>query len=233
VIQSPTKIAEEAYAAYAQSDWKKAVQDYRSLYDRGIADPALLYNLGTAYARAGEKGRAILMLLKAERLAPRDRDIQDNLKRLAPEVSSQIAIFPVPPLQAFYNLFALNEWAWIAALATTLSAMIWSIFFLIPRDKRGRWFVRRCAITVLIVAALAHVFAGVKYYYEAYMSRGVVITADVRPHEAPDDSSPTSEFVLPQGTVIKISDAGVGGWVKATYSGRNEVFIHRDQMEFL
>jgi hypothetical protein len=45
-------------------------------------DAARLYNLGNAYARAGQPGMAALSYERARLLAPNDKDIEINLRRV-------------------------------------------------------------------------------------------------------------------------------------------------------
>jgi tetratricopeptide (TPR) repeat protein len=230
---SPSSIAEEAATAYARQDWRTAIINYEELRERGIHDPALFYNLGTAYAKSGESGRAALMLIRALRLAPRDPDIRANIEILSPETLNQLAVFPVPPIEFVYGLFSMNEWAFAALGATLLAALAWGAYFWTPKSRSYRAALRRAGFWLAVLAACLHGFAGAKYYQEAYTSRGVIIAAETHPREAPSESAPAAEFILPPGTIIKVENAGVPGWVKAIYGGRNQVFVRREQMEFL
>ncbi len=226
-------VFEEANQAYARGDWDAAIKGYESLTERDAADPALYYNLGTAYARNGEKGRAVWMLLKALRENPRHRSARENLQMLAPDAESQNALFPLWPLQIVYASLALNEWAALAALMTLSGCAVASMAFMAQRASKRRAAGIRLTWILLSLALISHALAICKYREERYSSRGVVVAADVRPHEAPSDESAAADFILPPGTVVAIENAGVEGWVKAVYGGRQEVFIRRDQMEFL
>ena len=65
---------------YERGSFVEATQIYQQLADEGYGDSIVFYNLGNAYYKSGDLGRAILNYLRAERLAPRDPDIQDNLQ---------------------------------------------------------------------------------------------------------------------------------------------------------
>ncbi len=231
--QLSSKIADDAYAAAAQSKWKDAIAGYSALVDRGVADPNLYYNLGTAYARDGQKGRAIWMLLKAKRLAPRDGDVRANLDLLAPDLSSQVAVFPLPPLEAIYGYLSLNEWAGLAGAATFLAGLFLALLFWMPKGKPARLIFKRSSTVFIALAVIGHFFAGIKYTQEANKPLAIVVADDAHPRSAPYEGATTYDFVLPPGTMIEAGDAGVKGWIKATYGGRNQVFIRREQMEFL
>lgn len=222
---------------YAADDWKRAVGENEALVAGGAVDAAVYYNLGTAYARTGESGRALWMLLRARRLAPRDRDVLANLDLLvdglAPNLYSQIAIFPLAPLQMIYDRLTLNEWALVAGSASALAVVAWVLVFSIPRGARARRPIRRLAIGAVVLALAGHHFAAFKYYDERYTSRGIVVVDGAYPRAWPGTTAPMYESALPSGTVFRVGYAGVQGWVKAIYGGNNEVFILREQMEYL
>lgn len=227
------ELVQEAASSCAKGDWKQAIELYKILLDRDVEDPALFYNLGTAYARSGDTGRGVWMLLRAKRLAPRDGMIRDNLIRLAPDVESQIAAFPIFPLELLGSALSLGEWGVLAGLFTVGAAFLWSAYFLSRESSVIRPVLRKMAVIASILAFVGHGFGGTKYYQERLVSRGVITAENVYPRETPDEQGAASEFTLKPGTVIRVESAGVEGWVKAIYGGRNEVFIQRSQMEFL
>ena len=60
--------------------WRKAVSRYEKVIKEGkIVNGALYYNLGNAYFRLGDMGNAIANYRRAERLIPRDANVQKNL----------------------------------------------------------------------------------------------------------------------------------------------------------
>lgn len=230
---SSIALSKAGYEAATRGDWPGAIRSYSALVDRGVADPRLFYNLGTAYARAGDKGRAVWMLLRARALAPSDREVRANLEEIAPDVLSQVAFFPLPPLEAVYRLATLNGWAGFAALATCLAAGVaaWGRFR--PRDSLQRRAAGRAARVVAVVALVAHAFGACRYYEDVVLVRGVVVGREVHPSAAPGDDAPVYDFPLPPGTVVRASYAGTEGWVRAVYGADNEVFVRRDQIEYL
>ncbi|MBI3736691.1 hypothetical protein HY256_09295, partial [Candidatus Sumerlaeota bacterium] len=167
-----SQIAQEANEAYAKGDLNAAISGYQLLMERDVADPALFYNLGTAYARSGDKGRAVWMFLKARRLDPRNHTIRENLELVAPDADSQIAVFPLLPLELIYGFLSMNGWAAFAACWTVLAAALLLVYFSGRMEGLGRMFLRRTAMVCAIIAAAGHFFAAVKYYEEAYSSRG-------------------------------------------------------------
>ena len=77
------KLAEQAQAAFKDNHYPEAVKIYERLAEQAPGDANVLYNLGTAHARAGQRGLAIWRYLQALRLDPRDADLRANLRLLA------------------------------------------------------------------------------------------------------------------------------------------------------
>ena len=77
---SPTDLMDEANAQYERGEFSGAAQQYEALIDSGYEDAVLYYNLGNAYFKNGDLGRAVLNYLRAEELSPRDADIRANLE---------------------------------------------------------------------------------------------------------------------------------------------------------
>ena len=83
LFAKPSVAATEAMVTanrlYEDGQFAQAAQAYQQLADQGFADSALFFNLGNAYFKQGDYGRAILNYRRAEQLAPRDEDIAANL----------------------------------------------------------------------------------------------------------------------------------------------------------
>jgi tetratricopeptide (TPR) repeat protein len=73
-------IFENANLAAARGDYTNAVSDYRRLVDAGVRDPDVFFNLGTAFAQAGDYPRAILNYERALVVRPNDEETQRNLR---------------------------------------------------------------------------------------------------------------------------------------------------------
>src|SRR5438046_9782179 len=68
----PNAEFEQANKLYEQGKFKEAAAAYQSLTDHGVEAPAVYFNLGNAWYKAGQNGLAVAAYLRAERLAPRD-----------------------------------------------------------------------------------------------------------------------------------------------------------------
>jgi len=77
-VDIETRMAEGS-SRYEAGDFVGATGAWESLAREGLEDSRLWYNLGNAYFQRGRIGEAILGYRRALRLAPRDRELRDNL----------------------------------------------------------------------------------------------------------------------------------------------------------
>lgn len=78
--ETPEELFERGNAAYQSARYDEAATAYETIVKYGIRDPRVEYNLGNAYFRLGNLGRAILHYERAHRLSPVDGDILANLE---------------------------------------------------------------------------------------------------------------------------------------------------------
>ncbi|MFH0901807.1 MAG: tetratricopeptide repeat protein, partial [Pseudomonadota bacterium] len=65
---------------YSEGRFEEAIAKYETLANRGLRHENLYVNLGSAYFRAGNTGRAILNYERALRISPDDDDARYNLE---------------------------------------------------------------------------------------------------------------------------------------------------------
>ncbi len=75
----------------AQEKYVEAIALYRRLIDEfGVRSGGVYYNLGNAYALAGDVGRAIASYRRAERLTPGHAELQANLSVTRAKVATRV-----------------------------------------------------------------------------------------------------------------------------------------------
>lgn len=100
-LQKALAAFDEAVSASAARDAPRAAQLYResvagfeALRAAGVRNAALEFNLGNAYFRLGDLGRAIVHLRRAAELAPRDARIAANLSYARERVTPRLSAGP-------------------------------------------------------------------------------------------------------------------------------------------
>lgn len=78
--QQMDTLFEEANAAFYAGEYAQAIQTYEELRAAGVVDADLSYNLGTAYAKDGQFGRALLNFERSLYLEPGTSDARTNLE---------------------------------------------------------------------------------------------------------------------------------------------------------
>ena len=199
--------------AYRRGEYAGAMKEYESVIDGGFESADLCLNLGDAAWRAGEPGWAVYWFERGHRMAPRDPDLQANL-RLAllaskdqiPEESTNRFLSGLSNLQnrsslpgalrglsLFWWLFAL----WLAA----------RIAFGGERRRGGRNGTPRAfglagaalGLCLGLSAAWALIMAG-----QAAGAPNAVVVSDELPVRSNPEPEATTEFTLHAGTRVRL-----------------------------
>lgn len=210
----------KANQAYKSGDYNEAARQYLELADKGQTSPDIYYNLGNAYFRLSDYGRAILYYEKAKVGLPRDADLNYNLGYVSDRIKDAIDP-PAPPLSSIFF--------WLGSISPnevfTFFAVINLIFFglLIARMfiKQEWTFI---LLIILIVAWLGTgVSFGVKYYQTAFDDRAVIIAPEASVHAGPDIKD-TQLFKLHAGAIVK-SEKKEGSWTLIRIPGDKRGWI--------
>lgn len=227
-------------AAYEAGDYARAIDEYTRVVDAGVAHPDLAYNLGNAYFKQGELGRAVLWYERAHRLAPREADVRENLDLTRSLLRDQ-QLVPSEPrwrktLLAWHRDTTAAE---STAAASALYALVCllGVCFLF-RDSNviarvyarvsvlspGRLFGLDKAQDLGLAIAVAAIVAGAVGYsavskVRAERSRaiGVVLAEEASVFSGPSREAPV-QFKVHEGTRVRVSDARPG-WVRVDLPG--------------
>jgi tetratricopeptide (TPR) repeat protein len=101
---------------YEQGRYSEAATAYEKLVQSGHRSETLYFNLGDAWFKAGQLGRAIAAWRLGESLAPRDPALRFNLQFARKKVSGSDSA-PNANWQRALVALTLNEWTLIAASA--------------------------------------------------------------------------------------------------------------------
>jgi hypothetical protein len=209
-------------AATADSEWDAVIASFESLRERGYVGAALLYDLGNAYARAGEPGRAIAAYLEALRYAPRDPQLRANLAQL--RAGAGIATPPAPRLAD--RLLFWQDWLSYPEKRTAFLALLGLAVLLAVTARSGVKLARFPARGAYLLAALAALSFAVDAWRIEGMEHGV-ITRSVEARKG-DAGSYAAAFTAPlaAGEQVEIRERrgewlrvalrdGLEGWVPA------------------
>ncbi len=218
---------EEGNKFYEQRDFPSAIRIYESIVHDGVESPTLYYNLGNAYFKSGDIGRAVLNYLRARRLDPSDPDIQHNLdfaRRLTRVDMEGVQLNPISSfLESVVRPYRLNALAWVSSILFVLLVLAlvarFGLGFRLTTLKIATW-----AVAVLLFASAG--LTTFKYRTD-YLTRRVVIVAE----EAPVRNGPTEnadvEFQGAPGLVAEIVRTS-GDYYNVLFENKRQGWIKRD-----
>lgn len=215
-----------ANSAYDEGDFATAIREYKELVDRGTADGRLHFNLGNAYLRNGELGRAIAEFRRGRSRLPRDEDIEANL-----EFARQSAHDAISPPEPSPVLSTLLFWHYrlshleLARLAVGVNLVFWglAILRLFRRESEILSWVLLAVLAVLLLVIGS--LAGHQLWSRPV---AVVVPQEIDAYTAPDTES-VIRFKLHAGTELRIRDEREGwlrivlpdeqqGWIEAVWA---------------
>jgi tetratricopeptide (TPR) repeat protein len=205
--QSDSEFA-KANQDYAQGKFKEAISGYETLVRSGHWTATLFYNLGNAYFRGGDFGRAILNYERALALERHHPEATANLQ-IARDEARALEMQPSWP-ERYLQFASMNQYSIAAAVA------FWVGLFCVVKLIFAR---RRSAATIalLIFSLLVFVIAILAIYQLDFRSNAralaIVTGKDVQARLATADTA-NSVLALPPGSEVKILSTR-GDWVYA------------------
>lgn len=213
----------EANRLYEKGEFKQAAQAYTAIARQGKASPALWFNLGNAYFKSGQTGRAIAAYLKAEDLAPRDPDIRANLQFAREQVGDNTRV-PTTG-EKWLRKLTPNEWT------TLTAAMLWLVLILLalaqyrPAWKRPLrlWTVLFGTLFLISTTCLLTAWRG-----HSNAQRAVVVADSANLRNGPFEESQATT-TLRSGAEVLIVDRK-DNWVRAAISERRSGWVPESQL---
>jgi tetratricopeptide (TPR) repeat protein len=198
----------KANSEYAQGHFKEAVDGYESLVHKGPWNANLFYDLGNAYFRTGDFGRAILNYERALALDRHHPEAMANLQIARDE--SRALELQSSRLERYLQFASANQYCVAAAIAFWVG--IFGLIALIFARRRS------AVLTALSIASLLVCAAALwATYVLEHGSKGpalAIITGnDVQARLATADTA-NSVLALPPGSEIKILSTR-GDWMYA------------------
>ncbi len=231
---------DEGNRLYGEGDYEGAIEAYSELVDRGVEETDLYYNLGNAFFKNGELGKAVLFYERALRLSPRAEDAKDNLALVESMLRDRQFIRSENRLKKalvwvdrnlntgetivfvslFYLLFCLfavvyifRKTVFVTSLYRRLSIFSPGRFVGLTREQD----LLLVSIFTLFLFLLSGASAYQKVSREKRHDRAVVIEQETAVYSGPTDDS-TLQFKIHEGTrtVVRMKRLG---WVQIDLPG--------------
>ena len=203
---------------YATGHYRQAIKDYESLVRAKRWNAGLFYNLGNAWFRIGDFGRAILQYERALVLDRQHPEAQANLRLVRDE--ARALELPKTPAQRYLSFATPGQCVWAAALAFWVA--IFALTFFLLSSRRSRSSLAAFATALLLGGGA--VFA---YYtlQSGPQGRAVAIVTEknIQARVATADNA-GAVLVLPAGSEVKILSKR-GDWVYAALPNKRNGWI--------
>lgn len=204
-----------------------------ALYEQGIAQgydgPDVLYNLGNAYARQHQLGKALAAYEAARRLAPRDPDIRYNLTQTA---AMRVNVVPEIPgswlasvITGGLGRFTLNELT-AATLALLVVCCTLGVLVLLRLGPVRRLLAALGLAGLMLVAGV--VATVVRYNGDYLRPPAFIGVSSATARSGPGESFEVTGS-LPDGTRVE-PRAQVGVWVEVVLRTGKAAWVRREDL---
>ena len=213
---------DSANRLYEQGKFADAASAYQKIVESGSVSAAIYFNLGNAYFKSGQLGRAIAALREAENLTPRDANMRANLQFIRGRVQGPTG--SAESWQRWLSVLTLNEWAILTA------AILWvwlGLLILIqfrPALKQSLRGLLWCGAVVILL------FGGCTYaaWSGESTKTAVIISPDVVVHNGPLDEAPTAATVH-DGAELTVLDTK-NDWLQVQVDAKRIGWVKKEQV---
>jgi tetratricopeptide (TPR) repeat protein len=214
---------DSANKLYEQGKFVEAASAYETLVRSNGTSAALYFNLGNAFFKSGQMGRALAAYQQAELITPRDPDVRANLQftrkqAQGPTLAPSFA-------QRWLGKLSLNEWTVFTAAVLWLWLLLLALLQWRPtlrRSLRG-WTLALGFGAAVLAGCLATVF-----YENRFTIVAIVIEHDLPLRKSPFEESQNA-FTVHDGAELMVLDQK-DTWLQVSADGRRVGWLRRDEI---
>ena len=216
----------QAETAYDQKKYKQAIESYEKLLKDGYVAYQLYYNLGNAYYRDNQLGRAIYNYELARKIEPDDEDVRINLgiasSRTIDKIDSKENFFISAVKTNVLLSVSTRTWAWLSVISAVLCCSLFFIYLISGNINVKRWSflgAALCLFAFLFTYLLGYSATQAKYENKF----AIILSREIRVMNEPTGSA-TSKFGLHEGTKVRVIDRN-GDWLLISLDNGNEGWV--------
>ncbi len=213
---------DSANKLYEQGKYADACAAYEHLVRSNFWSPAVLFNLGNAYFKSGQIGRAIATYRRMAELTPRDPDLRANLRFARNQVQG-------PTLHAgrwerWLGTLNLNEWTALASVGVWLTFLLLAAMQIRPALRPAlRSLTSAIAASAIVLCACL----GLAMAAHAGAKSVVVVSGETAVRDTPWDNA-NSSFVAHDGAELRVLDRK-DDWLQVTDGVRRPGWVREDK----
>jgi tetratricopeptide (TPR) repeat protein len=228
------KRMEDANNLFTQGKFIDAAQAYEAIYNSGVENEALCFNLGNAWFKSGNLAKAILFYERALLIDPDDKDVLYNLELANTQTADRIdqvgEFFISTWVRNFRNKGTSDFWAYLS-IGSFIVLLVFIGLYLysgVSSVKRISFFA---GMGLALLVVISVVFAGAQKNALTNQNYGIIFTPTVNVKSSPDASG-TDLFVIHEGTKIKILEA-LGSWKKIQLKDGSQGWLPAQDFEVI
>jgi len=210
-LPSATDIFYQAGSAYQSGDYDKAISLYENLLSGKIEGGDVYYNLGNAYLKKSEVGKAILNYTRAGQYIPRDSDLTANDRyahTLMKQSDAKACLSPF--VQEVLRLFGAISLKEAIGIFFILYYLLVALIIYVAIKRRGRILT----IVIAIIVAASLVIAAIPVIDKAYFTeRGAITVSSVIDVKKEPYDEAAVAFPIYAGMKVYVLKEGLG-WLK-------------------
>lgn len=215
----------KANAAYNEKNYEQAINLYLQCINEGYNDVFVYYNLGNAYFKNDQIGKAILYYEKAHRMAPNNEDITHNLAFANSKTIDKVeneTFFLTRWGNALVYLFSVQQWAILSIIFAVLFCLSVALFIIV---RQSQWRVGLFFSNIVFVILLAlSIVLGIVGKHKQNNSNEVIVTQlNVTVKSMPDESG-TDLFSVHEGIKASITDVA-DKWIEVKFPNGEKGWI--------
>ncbi|MBF0277694.1 MAG: tetratricopeptide repeat protein [SAR324 cluster bacterium] len=225
--RSSVSLFVEANQAYEQQDFARSAALYESLLQKGHQNGHLHYNLGNAYYRLGNLGKAIGYYLRALNDLPRHEDLIANLNYVRLQTTDQKEDLEQSwreTFQEWSSPFTLQEWLLMLLICNGLFWAVAALRLFIQREIFSWLLYLSGGLTVFLLLA-----AFTKWW--APLPVGTILPQESAIYSAPHEQA-TVLFQLHEGTEVVIEEEAQE-WAKVRFEPTKKGWIEKKNLFFV
>jgi len=231
---SPVEAMLVANQAYEAGDYLQAAAGYEAIIRYGVHNSDVYYNLGNAYFKHGDLGRAIINYRRAYRLDPRDTDILTNLSISRAQTVDRLEATDERTLanlvQFAEEWLTLREAAFLALFLWIILCGLAILAIVLPRQRR-LWIVGIAAVGLFLVTGLLSIAN--RYYTEQRNPPAVIVAQQVDVTSGPGGADQyLVEFDLHSGAEVSLLESRPG-WRRLTLPGNLQGWVPEEAVELV
>jgi tetratricopeptide (TPR) repeat protein len=218
----------QANMLYEEGKYTQAAAAYQKITQAGAVSPALYFNLGNAWLKAGQIGRAVCAYRQAETLAPRDPDTRANLQIARNQAGDNNPALPGSRWTRWIGRLTLNEWTLAASAAAALFFLVLTAREIWPALKKSG-----AALTALLGFASLGLAAclGVAADQRLIEKSAVVIVSEAVARRGPLPES-QSVFTVHDGVELLVLGSD-GDWLQVSDAARHIGWLAQKEVAIL